>query len=141
MVSSESTALEPDDIRVGMTAETERTVTEDDILAFAANSGDANPLHVDASYAASTSFGGRLAHGAYQVGLASGLLGMRLPGRYVLLTGVTARFPAPLRFPTTVRVRGVVAAWNRAAAAGRLRGEITDLATPIPTAEIDMDFP
>src|SRR4051812_2142613 len=99
-------------MRVGLTAEFERDLTEADVLAFAASSGDANPLHVDAAYAATTAYGARIVHGAFQVGLASALIGMHLPGRQVLLANVSARFPAPLRFPCRVRVRGEVTTWH-----------------------------
>ena len=53
-------------------------MTEADVLDFARTSGDFNPLHVDAAYAGRTTFRGRIAHGAYQVGLASALVGMYL---------------------------------------------------------------
>src|SRR5712691_9261447 len=72
--------LSADEITVGLTAQFERAVTEQDILAFADNSGDHNPLHVDAGYAAGTNHGGRIAHGAFQVSLASAMIGMYLPG-------------------------------------------------------------
>src|SRR5690348_1457732 len=110
----EPTTWQPDELRPGLRAEFERDVTEADVLDFARNSGDCNPLHVDPGYAASSNFGGRIAHGAFQVGLASALLGMRLPGRRVLLGSVNARFPAPLFFPCRVAVQGEVSAWDRA---------------------------
>ena len=40
-----------------------RTITEADLVAFAGLSGDFNSLHVDETFAASTPFGGRIAHG------------------------------------------------------------------------------
>ena len=73
-------------------------------------------------------FRGRIAHGAYQVGLASALVGMYLPGKNCLLGSVNARFPAPLRFPTRVKVRGEVAAWNREQLAGQLKAVVLDKA-------------
>jgi 3-hydroxybutyryl-CoA dehydratase len=51
-----------------------RTVTEADIVAFAALTGDFNLIHTDAVYAAGSNFGQRVAHGmlgaSYAVGLA-----------------------------------------------------------------------
>lgn len=51
-----------------------RTVTESDIVSFAALTGDFNSIHTDAVYAAASSFGQRVAHGmlgaSYAVGLA-----------------------------------------------------------------------
>ena len=50
-----------------------RTVTEADIVAFAALSGDWNPIHTDAEYAATTAFGERVAHGLLGLSIATGL--------------------------------------------------------------------
>jgi acyl dehydratase len=54
-----------------------RTVTEADIVAFAALSGDWNPIHTDAVYAAKQPFGQRMAHGLLGMSIASALA-MRL---------------------------------------------------------------
>lgn len=132
--------MSADDISVGLTAQFDRAVTEQDILTFAANSGDQNPLHVDAAYAAGTNHGGRIAHGAFQVGLASAMIGMHLPGRRVLLSSVQAQFPAPLKFPTDVRVRGEIVAWNRETRSGRLAVTVTDTSRDVITADIGMGF-
>jgi acyl dehydratase len=51
-----------------------RTVTEADIVNFAALSGDWYPLHVDVEYAATSSFGQRIAHGMLVLSIASGLM-------------------------------------------------------------------
>ena len=127
-------------MRVGLSASFERAITEEDVLAFARNSGDLNPLHVDATYAASTNFAGRVVHGAFQIGLASALVGMHLPGRNVLLGSVNARFPAPLRFPSVVRVTGELKSWNRAELAGTVKVIVQEASTKLPTAEIFMGF-
>src|SRR5258708_642343 len=121
MAIPEIATLTPADIHVGMSAEFEREINEEDILDFARNSGDANPLHVDAGYAQESNFRKPIVHGAFQVGLASALVGMRLPGRHVLLGSVNARFPHPLYYPCRVRVHGQVTSWNRATEAGTLK--------------------
>src|SRR3989442_13970224 len=48
---------------IGTRAKRTRTITENDIVRFADVSGDHNPLHLDAAYAAQTLFGERVAHG------------------------------------------------------------------------------
>ncbi len=57
---------------------TGRTVTEADLITFCGVSGDFHPLHTDAEYAARTSFGARIVHGALVLSLATGQRG-RLP--------------------------------------------------------------
>jgi acyl dehydratase len=56
----------------GETARFVKTVTERDLLLTAEITGDHDPLHVDAEYAARTAFGRRIAHGAMVLGLLSG---------------------------------------------------------------------
>lgn len=50
-----------------------RTVTEADLAAFTEVSGDFNPLHTDAEFAAGTIYAERIAHGALVLSLATGL--------------------------------------------------------------------
>jgi NAD(P)-dependent dehydrogenase (short-subunit alcohol dehydrogenase family)/acyl dehydratase len=140
MSSLELAALEPSEVRVGLGAEYTRDVTEADVLAFAQLSGDENPLHTDAEYARTTNYAACIVHGAFQVSLASALLGMRLPGKRVVLTSVRGRFPAPLFHPCRVQVRGEVVAWSEDAESGLLRVRVTELQSSILTAEIHMGF-
>src|SRR6266481_2965161 len=132
--------IAPEDLRAGLTAEYEREIEESDVLGFAANSGDFNPLHVDSGFAQNTRYSQRIVHGAFQVGLASALIGMHLPGRDVLLGSDNARFLAPLYFPCRVRVGGEITAWNPASRAGSVRVTVSDLASLAPTSEITMAF-
>ena len=129
-----------DDLRVGLTAEYEREIEESDVLGFAANSGDYNPLHVDSSFAQHSRYSQRIVHGAFQIGLASALIGMHLPGRDVLLGSVNARFLSPLYFPSRVRVSGEITAWNAVSRAGSVRVTVSDLASLAPTSEIAIAF-
>ena len=128
------------DLKVGLAAEFEREIEESDVLGFAATSGDFNPLHVDSTFAQQSRYAQRIVHGAFQVGLASALIGMHLPGRDVLLGSVNARFLAPLFFPSRVRVSGEVMAWNPASRAGSVRVTVSDLASLAPASEITMAF-
>mgnify|MGYP001282407411 FL=1 len=96
------------ELRTGLKVSYEREIREEDVLSFARLSGDSNPLHVDADYARESNYRGRIVHGAFQVGLASALLGMHLPGKNVLLGSINSRFPAPLYFPTRAKVSGEI---------------------------------
>ena len=64
--------------RVGDTTTFTKTITEADILLFAAVSGDNYPLHVDAEYAKTTRFGARAAHGMLTASLLSTVIGLML---------------------------------------------------------------
>lgn len=129
-----------EDLHTGLKVTYEQEVDEADVLAFARLTGDRNPLHVDADYARASNYEGRIVHGAYQVGLASALLGMRLPGQRVLLGSINSRFPAPLYFPTRVKITGEITAWNLRTLGGQLRVVIQEAASANITAEIFMGF-
>lgn len=84
-------------IEVGATASFEKQITQDDIVSYAAVSGDANPLHTDAEYAAKTRFKAPIAHGMLGAGLISAALGVKLaPNSVVVYLGQTLRFRAPV---------------------------------------------
>ena len=77
------------EIAVGDTACIERTLSTQDIQLFAILSGDVNPQHLDAEYAASTRFHGVIAHGMWGGALISAVLGTRLPGPGTVYLGQT----------------------------------------------------
>lgn len=98
-----------DEIQPGMTAETAKTITEADILMYAAVSTDTNPVHINAEAAAKSQFGQRIAHGMLSAGLISAVLGTRLPGPGTIYLGQTLRFRAPVKIGDTVVVTVTVA--------------------------------
>ncbi len=69
-----------EDLDVGQTAETTHLIAANDIEAFGHAVGDLNPVHFDEAYAATTPFGGRIAHGMLAGGYISALLATKLPG-------------------------------------------------------------
>ncbi len=86
-------------VKVGDTASFEKTVTEEDIVAFARATGDEQPLHLDDSYAAKTRFKRRIAHGMLSAGLISAALGTKLaPNATVVYLSQSLRFLRPV-FP------------------------------------------
>jgi phosphate acetyltransferase/phosphate butyryltransferase len=93
-----------DEIAVGDRASIERTLTAADIQLFAAMSGDINPQHIDAEFAASTRFQGVIAHGMWGAALISAVLGTRLPGPGTIYAGQTLKFHQPVRVGDTLTV-------------------------------------
>ena len=91
-----------DELHVGMTASTGKTITEADILLYAAVSTDTNPVHINAEVAAAGPFGQRIAHGMLTAGLISAVLGTKLPGPGSIYLAQTLRFRAPVRIGDTV---------------------------------------
>ncbi len=99
-----------DEIAIGDSASIERTLTAADIQLFAAMSGDINPQHIDAEFAASTRFHGVIAHGMWGAALLSAVLGTRLPGPGTIYVGQTLKFRAPVRVGDTLTVKVTVKA-------------------------------
>jgi NAD(P)-dependent dehydrogenase (short-subunit alcohol dehydrogenase family)/acyl dehydratase len=124
------------DISVGLKHAFRVLITAADVSSFAGLSGDYNPLHTDEAYAASTNYGRRIVHGAFQVGLASRMVGMYLPGRNVIVGSMRSRFPSPLFYPSTVDVRGEVTVWAPRSGSGTVRVQVVESAQSVLTAEI-----
>lgn len=97
-----------EDLQIGMSASVSRTVSEADILMFAGVSGDTNPVHLDEEFAASTMFGGRIAHGMLSSGLISAVFGTRLPGPGCIYLSQNLKFKAPVKVGDTVVARVTV---------------------------------
>jgi 3-hydroxybutyryl-CoA dehydratase len=91
-----------DELQVGMTASTGKTITEADILLYAAVSTDTNPTHLNAEFAAVGPFKERVAHGMLSAGLISAVLGTQLPGPGTIYMGQTLHFRAPVKIGDTV---------------------------------------
>ena len=82
----------------------ERSVTQQRISHYAAASGDNNPLHIDEEFAATTQFGGTIAHGMMVFGYMSDALLQTYGVDWVKTGRMRARFRAPARPGDTVSV-------------------------------------
>jgi acyl dehydratase len=107
-------------------------------IAFAGLSGDWNPLHTRAEYAARTPFGRPVLHGAYLSGLLSRMAGMFLPGEKCLLHGISLRFIAPVQPPVTLNVSGRLV--DGTMTQGRVAVRITDAISGVAYADGHYDF-
>ena len=85
-----------------------RTITEADVVHFAALTGDHHPQHTDATWARDSIFGERIAHGLLVLSYAAGLVPFD-PERVVALRRVSgAVFKRPVRLGDTIRVEGTI---------------------------------
>jgi 3-hydroxybutyryl-CoA dehydratase len=91
-----------EDLAVGQEASLSKTVSDADIVGFAELSGDKNPVHLDAAYAATTMFKERIAHGMLSAAYISAVFGMKLPGPGAIYISQTLNFKAPVKIGDTV---------------------------------------
>jgi 3-hydroxybutyryl-CoA dehydratase len=96
------------DIKVGDEASFAKTITEADVVNYAGLSGDFNPVHIDAEYAAQSMFKERISHGMLVAGLISAVLGTRLPGPNSIYLGQELKFTAPVKIGDTVTAHASV---------------------------------
>jgi 3-hydroxybutyryl-CoA dehydratase len=83
-----------------------RTVTEADVVAFSALTGDWHPQHSDATWAADSAFGERIAHGMLIVSFAVGLVAFD-PEEVVALRRLReVVFKRPVKLGDTIHVEG-----------------------------------
>lgn len=94
-----------DEITIGQSASYSKLIEEQDIQLFAAVSGDVNPVHLDAEFAATTQFKERIAHGMLSGAIISAALAMELPGPGTIYLGQSLRFRLPVKIGDTVTVK------------------------------------
>ncbi len=105
-----------EDLKEGMEAFFSKTITEADIVLFAGVSGDNNAVHINEEYAATTPFGGRIAHGFLTASVISAAVANRLPGPGTIYLGQQLRFRAPVRPGDTVHAKVTVKSVDRSKA-------------------------
>jgi acyl dehydratase len=96
-----------DQLAVGDEFETgSRIICEEDLSAFSDLTGDHHPLHTDPEWAASSLFGGRIAHGMMLLSYSVGLAPID-PDRVVALRGFDrVVFKRPVRLGESIALRG-----------------------------------
>ncbi|MGF2734958.1 acyl dehydratase [Marinobacter pelagius] len=94
-----------DELNEGDTATFTRTLTEDDLYLFAAVSGDVNPVHLDAEFAANTMFKERIAHGMWSGSLVSAALATVMPGPGTIYLEQNLAFKRPVKLDDTITVK------------------------------------
>lgn len=91
-----------DELEVGERAAFSKTVSESDIYLFAGITGDFNPVHVNQTYAESTFFKTRIAHGILLAGFLSAVMANQLPGPGAVYINQELHFIAPVFIGDTV---------------------------------------
>src|SRR2546427_12070951 len=132
-----------EDLAVGMSATYAKTITEADIVLFAGVSGDNNAVHTNEEFAATTVFGGRIAHGFLTASVISAAVANRLPGPGNVYLGQQLPFRAPRRPGDTVhatvtvlsvdehKARAILSTVCRVGDKGVIEGEATVMTTSV----------
>lgn len=111
-------------MKTGDSASFERTISREDVAAFAALSGDTNPLHIDVGYAEGTPFKKPIVHGMLLGALVSKLVGVYLPGEKCLYLSQSLEFHKPVFPGETVTVSGKVTHFSESTQIGEVAIEI-----------------
>lgn len=106
-----------------------REITQHDVDVFARVTGDRNPVHLDADFAASTPFGTRIAHGLLTLSLVVPLMAEVFDVTDVGM-GINyglnkVRFPAPVPVGSRIRVSGEVSSVTDVAGGFQLEVPVT----------------
>lgn len=94
-----------DELNEGDSATFSRTLTEDELVLFAAVSGDVNPVHLDSEFAAESMFKERIAHGMWSGSLISAALATVMPGPGTIYMDQTLSFKRPVKLNDTLTVK------------------------------------
>lgn len=93
-----------DSVQEGDSRSLTRHIGEADIRRFVEMTGDDNPLHVDAAYAAQTPFKDIVVHGMLGASFISTVIGTQLPGPGALWVSQAMEFHLPVRLGDTLTV-------------------------------------
>ena len=120
MNAPETAAVQVGDAMAPLT----RTVTQDQINAYAEASGDHNPIHVDADFARAVGLPGTIAHGLLDMGILTEAVA-RWAGGYDRVLSVACRFSKPLLPGDSLTCTGQVVSVDAAAGTAELQLEAT----------------
>ncbi len=125
-----------------------KTIDQEAVDLFARVTGDHNPIHLDADYAATTPFGTRIAHGLLTLSLVvphmAEVFEVTDAGMGINYGMNKVRFPAPVPVGSRIRVRGEVRTVTEVAGGWQLEVPVTfeveDGAKPACVAELVLRY-
>ena len=110
---------------VGQRAQRSLTLTEQHVRTFAELTGDYNPLHFDADFAARTRFGALVVQGGLTTGLLHALVAMDLPGPGTVFLSQQWKFTAPVYIGDTITANAEVMSVHETKPVTQLRIAVT----------------
>jgi len=94
-----------DELHIGDYATFTKTLTEEELVLFAAASGDVNPVNLDTEYASHTTFKERIGHGMWSGSLISAALSTVIPGPGSIHLEQQLKFNLPVKLGDTLTVK------------------------------------
>jgi acyl dehydratase len=95
-------------LTIGQTASRSLTLTVEHVRKYSEISGDYNPLHYDADFAARTKFGRLVVQGGLTTGLLHALVATDLPGPGTVFMTQNWKFTAPVYIDDTITAHAEV---------------------------------
>ncbi|MDI9863728.1 MaoC family dehydratase [Flectobacillus sp. DC10W] len=109
--------------------------TQDDVILFAKVSGDNNPLHLDAEFAATTPFKRPIIHGALASSIFSKVMGTEFPGFGSVYLKQVSEFKRPMFVDTDYEAVFTVVNIDEKKHVAEIKCEIFDVATNKKTTD------
>jgi acyl dehydratase len=116
-------------IEQGTTYTHEFSFTQDEVVKFAEVTGDKNPVHLDAAYAANTMFKKPIMHGFLGGSVFSKVFGTLFPGEGTIYLKQSMSFMRPMYVNNTYEVRMVIKDVNKEKHRANVETTIVDKAT------------
>jgi 3-hydroxybutyryl-CoA dehydratase len=92
------------EIKIGLKHELIQAISSDDVIRFAKNSGDNNPIHIDDKYAKSSFFGSKIVHGMLIGAFFSKVIASDLPGPGSIYLNQSMNFLRPIYHNSEVKI-------------------------------------
>jgi acyl dehydratase len=109
--------------------------SQEDVILFAQVSGDNNPLHLDADFAATTVFKRPIIHGALASSVFSKIMGTEFPGFGSVYMKQVSEYKRPMFVDTEYEAVFTVMSINSDKHSAEISTEIFDVATAKKTTE------
>ncbi|MBP6386261.1 MAG: MaoC family dehydratase [Pseudarcicella sp.] len=116
-------------LQLGDTYQHQFSFTQAQVIQFAELSGDNNPLHLDADFAAQTPFKKPIIHGALSTSIFSKIMGTEFPGFGSVYLKQVSDFKRPMFVDTLYEARFEITVIDRLRNSAQITTRIVDVAT------------
>ena len=123
-MSSNSSDLTFEQIKIGYNKEFQVVITESLVNDFAKITGDFSPIHINEDFAKSKKFKGRVVHGMLLASFLSQMVGMYLPGKHAIYLSQSLEFHNPCFINDKITISSVITDKSEATKIIKINSEI-----------------